>query len=113
MLAFGSPMLAQAISPPLITISGFAPKNDAFQITRSANFPTYKLTPISFTSHHMFVLISQMKNKHLITIYTHLNRPNIVGKPVSNCWIYRVLCNKPFNAKIVIFLYVTINRTPL
>lgn len=40
MLAFGSPMLAHAIVPPLITISGFAPKKDGFQITRSANFPT-------------------------------------------------------------------------
>lgn len=39
MLAFGSPMLAHAIVPPLITISGFAPKKDGFQITRSANFP--------------------------------------------------------------------------
>lgn len=42
MLAFGSPMLAQAITPPLMTISGFAPKNDGFHRTRSANFPTCK-----------------------------------------------------------------------
>jgi hypothetical protein len=40
MLALGSPMLAHAITPPLITTSGFAPKNEGFQITRSANFPT-------------------------------------------------------------------------
>lgn len=40
MLAFGSPMFAHAIVPPLITISGFDPKKDGFQMTRSANFPT-------------------------------------------------------------------------
>jgi len=40
MLAFASPMLAHAIAPPLITISGFAPKKDGFHKTRSANFPT-------------------------------------------------------------------------
>lgn len=40
MLAFGSPILAHAIAPPFITISGFAPKKEGFQITRSANFPT-------------------------------------------------------------------------
>lgn len=40
MLAFGSPILAQAIAPPFITISGFAPKKDGFHRTRSANFPT-------------------------------------------------------------------------
>jgi hypothetical protein len=40
MLAFGSPILAHAIAPPFITISGFAPKKDGFHRTRSANFPT-------------------------------------------------------------------------
>uniref|UniRef100_A0A2P2JFJ5 Uncharacterized protein n=1 Tax=Rhizophora mucronata TaxID=61149 RepID=A0A2P2JFJ5_RHIMU len=40
MLAFASPMLAHAIAPPLITISGFAPKKDGFHRTRSAHFPT-------------------------------------------------------------------------
>lgn len=40
MLAFGSPMLHHAIVPPLITISGFAPKKDGFQTTRSASLST-------------------------------------------------------------------------
>lgn len=44
MLAFGSPMFDQAITPPLITISGFVPKNDGFHTTRSANFPTCKIS---------------------------------------------------------------------
>lgn len=44
MLAFGSPMFDQAITPPLITISGFAPKNEGFHTTRSANFPICKTT---------------------------------------------------------------------
>ena len=37
-LAFGSPILAHAIAPPLTTSSGLAPKK-GFQRTRSANFP--------------------------------------------------------------------------
>lgn len=40
MLALGSPILAHAITPPLMTISGFAPKKDGFQSTRSASLPT-------------------------------------------------------------------------
>lgn len=42
-LAFGSPICAQAICPPLTTISGLAPKNAGFQMTTSANLPTSKL----------------------------------------------------------------------
>ena len=37
--AFGSPICAQAMNPPLITISGFAPKNVGFHNTRSASLP--------------------------------------------------------------------------
>src|SRR5258706_12557980 len=37
--ALGSPICAQAMTPPLITISGLAPKNADRQITRSASFP--------------------------------------------------------------------------
>lgn len=40
MLALASPILAHAMSPPLIIISGFAPKKAGFHRTRSANFPT-------------------------------------------------------------------------
>lgn len=47
MLAFGSPISAHATTPPLITISGFAPKKDGFHITRSANFPTCKVRHIN------------------------------------------------------------------
>src|SRR5258706_2766231 len=39
MLAFGSPICDQAITPPLITISGLTPKNAGFHSTRSASFP--------------------------------------------------------------------------
>ena len=38
--ALGSPMLAQLIMPPLITILGLAPKNCGSQSTRSAYLPT-------------------------------------------------------------------------
>jgi len=38
-LAFGSPILAHAIAPPLTTSSGLAPKKEGFQRTKSANFP--------------------------------------------------------------------------
>ena len=38
--AFGSPICAQAIVPPLMTISGLAPKWDGFQRTMSASLPT-------------------------------------------------------------------------
>ena len=37
--AFGSPMFAQTIIPPLMTIFGFAPKNAGSQSTRSAILP--------------------------------------------------------------------------
>ena len=43
MLAFGSPIFAHAITPPLMTISGFAPKKDGFHSTRSANLPTWQV----------------------------------------------------------------------
>src|ERR1700688_203086 len=39
MLAFGSPIWDQAMTPPLMTISGFAPKRAGFQSTRSASLP--------------------------------------------------------------------------
>ena len=39
MEAFGSPICAHAIVPPLITISGLAPKSSGFHSTRSASFP--------------------------------------------------------------------------
>jgi hypothetical protein len=35
-----SPIIARAMSPPLITISGFTPKNTGFHRTRSAIWPT-------------------------------------------------------------------------
>ena len=40
MEAFGSPIGAQAIAPPLITRSGFTPKNAGDHSTRSASLPT-------------------------------------------------------------------------
>src|SRR6266700_8074374 len=40
MLAFGSPICAHAIIPPLMTISGLAPKKAGFHSTRSASLPT-------------------------------------------------------------------------
>ena len=39
--AFGSPIGAQAIEPPLITRSGFTPKNAGDQSTRSASLPCF------------------------------------------------------------------------
>mmetsp|Transcript_10993 Transcript_10993/g.32571 ORF Transcript_10993/g.32571 Transcript_10993/m.32571 type:complete len:215 (+) Transcript_10993:25-669(+) len=39
MEAFGSPICAQAMVPPLMTISGLAPKSAGFQMTRSASLP--------------------------------------------------------------------------
>lgn len=41
MLALGSPMFAHATTPPLITISGLAPKKEGFHMTRSASFPAW------------------------------------------------------------------------
>ena len=38
--AFASPILDAMIIPPLMMISGFAPKNTGFQRTRSANLPS-------------------------------------------------------------------------
>ena len=38
--ALPSPIIAPAIKPPLITISGLTPKNAGFHRTRSASFPT-------------------------------------------------------------------------
>ena len=38
-LALGSPICDQAMMPPLMTISGFAPKNAGFHKTRSASLP--------------------------------------------------------------------------
>ena len=40
MEAFGSPILAQAIMPPLRINSGFTPKKAGFHKTKSANLPT-------------------------------------------------------------------------
>jgi hypothetical protein len=37
--AFGSPIGAAAITPPLMTMSGFTPKNAGDQRTRSASLP--------------------------------------------------------------------------
>src|SRR2546428_7581789 len=37
--AFGSPIAAQAMRPPLTTSSGLTPKNAGFQSTRSASLP--------------------------------------------------------------------------
>jgi len=39
MEALASPITLQAINPPLITISGFVPKNAGFQRIRSAILP--------------------------------------------------------------------------
>ena len=39
MEAFASPIRLQEIKPPLIIISGFAPKNAGCHNTKSANFP--------------------------------------------------------------------------
>src|SRR5437868_15212091 len=44
--AFASPITLQAMKPPLITISGFTPKNAGCQITRSASLPG-SMDPIS------------------------------------------------------------------
>jgi hypothetical protein len=44
--AFGSPICAHAMNPPLSTSSGFTPKNAGFHNTRSASFPT-STEPIS------------------------------------------------------------------
>lgn len=40
MLALASPICAQAINPPFITISGFAPNSPGCHRTRSASLPT-------------------------------------------------------------------------
>src|ERR1051325_6371147 len=40
MLAFGAPICAHAMKPPLMTISGFAPNIEGFHNTRSASLPT-------------------------------------------------------------------------
>src|SRR5258708_28620690 len=39
MEALGSPICDHAMTPPLMTISGFAPKNAGFHSTRSASLP--------------------------------------------------------------------------
>src|SRR5579872_3970722 len=39
MEAFASPIMLQAMNPPLITSSGLTPKNAGLHRTRSANFP--------------------------------------------------------------------------
>ena len=44
--AFGSPICDQAMIPPLMTISGRAPKNAGRHSTRSASFPT-SMDPIT------------------------------------------------------------------
>ena len=44
MLALGSPICDQAMTPPLMTISGLAPKNAGFQRTRSASLPDFDRT---------------------------------------------------------------------
>ena len=43
MLAFGSPMAAMAMLPPLRMQKGFTPKKAGFQITMSAHLPTSRL----------------------------------------------------------------------
>jgi hypothetical protein len=43
MLAFGSPMAAMAMKPPLSTRLGLTPKKAGFQNTRSAHLPTSML----------------------------------------------------------------------
>ena len=45
--AFASPICDHAMKPPLITSSGFTPKNAGCQRTRSASFPT-STDPTSF-----------------------------------------------------------------
>ena len=48
--ALASPIFEATIMPPLMTMSGFAPKKAGFQSTRSAHLPastepTYEATP--------------------------------------------------------------------
>jgi hypothetical protein len=51
MLALASPICAHAMIPPLITSSGFAPKNPGFQSTRSASLPTCHHNPFHHFGH--------------------------------------------------------------
>jgi hypothetical protein len=66
MLAFGSPILAHAIAPPFITISGFAPKKDGFHITRSANFPTCRNKKYNEREKYLFDYLNISYNVKLL-----------------------------------------------
>lgn len=75
-LAFASPILAQAIFPPFIIISGFAPKKAGFHKTRSASF-------FSCIAAHFSIWVKQKKTLRL-SGYMALVIPNPLALSIQN-----------------------------